>query len=349
MVSIANNKTVVLLQRPTGHAVAGVHVGVKHKELDTSLNEGDILVRNIYVSVDPYLRGRMEVVEGQPVQPFEIDHPFDSFGISEVIESRNSKFPVGTLVTSPFIKWEERSVVPVNATSILTVLPPEVRDSTIPLSAYISVLGMHGFTAYGSLIDIGELKVGETIFISAAAGAIGQLVGQIAKLKGLRVIGSTSSDAKAEFLRQELKFDVAINYKKGSLVESLRAAAPEGVDIYYDNVGGDLLDAALEVIKPHGRILACGMVSGYNTKEGYAYKNLFRIVTKRLTIKGFLVQEFDPALQERFAKDVRTWLLNGDIRYKEDITEGLEAAPEAFVGIFEGKNVGKAVVKIADL
>jgi NADPH-dependent curcumin reductase CurA len=206
-----------------------------------------------------------------------------------------------------------------------------------------------GFTAYGSLIAIGEPKAGETIFISAAAGAIGQLVGQIAKLKGLRVIGSTSSDAKAEFLRQELKFDVAINYKKGSLVESLRAAAPEGIDIYYDNVGGDLLDAALEVIKPHGRILACGMVSGYNTKEGYAYKNLFRIVTKRLTIKGFLVQEFDPALQERFAKDVRTWLLNGDIRYKEDITEGLEAAPEAFVGIFEGKNVGKAVVKIADL
>lgn len=200
------------------------------------------------------------------------------------------------------------------------------------------------------MIDIGEPKAGETIFISAAAGAIGQLVGQIAKLKGLRVIGSTSSDAKAEFLQRELGFDVVINYKKGNLVQLLReAAGPAGIDIYYDNVGGEILDATLEVIKDHGRILACGMVSSYNSKDGYNYKNLFRIVLKRLTIKGFLVLEFGQALQERFEKDVQTWLLNGDIRYKEDITEGLDNAPEAFVGIFEGKNVGKAVIKIADL
>ncbi|KAF9358046.1 hypothetical protein BGX26_002567 [Mortierella sp. AD094] len=345
----ANNKSVVLLQHPTDYAVAGVHVGVQHKELNTRLNEGDILLRNLYVSVDPYLRGRMVGLKDSYIPSYEIHGAFDSYGISEVVETKNTKFPVGTLVTSPFIRWEEQTVLPSSIAKDLTILPAEVRDSKIPLSAYIGVLGMPGFTAYGSLLDIGQPKAGETIYISAASGAVGQLVGQIARLKGLRVVGSVGSDDKVDYLLKELKFDAAFNYKKGKIVSSLRAAAPEGIDIYYDNVGGEALEAALGVLKPHGRIIACGMVSGYNSDEGYNVKNLFQIVAKRLAIKGFSVLDFNEELNERFRKDVTEWFLNGDIVYKEDITEGLEDAPEAFVGLFQGKNFGKALVKIADL
>lgn len=199
------------------------------------------------------------------------------------------------------------------------------------------------------MLEIGQPKAGETIFISAASGAVGQLVGQIAKLKGLRVVGSAGSDQKVEFLLKELKFDAAFNYRKGNILESLRAAAPEGIDIYYDNVGGETLEAALDVLKTHGRIVVCGMISGYNTNESYHVKNLIQILLKRLTIKGFVVAEFNEEVKRSFQKDVTAWLLEDKIVYREDITEGLENAPEAFVGIFEGKNFGKAVVKIADL
>ncbi|KAF9426315.1 hypothetical protein BGZ76_002816 [Entomortierella beljakovae] len=346
---VKSNKSVVFIKHVEGPVTARTHVDVQHKDINTQLGEGDILLRNLYVSLDPYLRGRMVGLKDSYVPSFEISDAFDSYGISEVIETKNPKFPVGTLVTGPFTRWEEYTVLPTSSSSTLVILPEAVRNSKIPLSAYIGVLGMPGFTAYGGLLDIGQPKAGETIYISAASGAVGQLVGQIAKLKGLRVIGSAGSDDKVEFLLKELKFDVAFNYKKGKIVDSLRAAAPEGIDIYYDNVGGESLEAALHVLRLHGRVIVCGMVSGYNTDDTYHVKNLVLISSKRLTIKGFLVLEFSQELQQRFNKDVTGWFLNGDIVYKEDITNGLDDAPEAFVGLFDGKNFGKALVKIADL
>ena len=208
---------------------------------------------------------------------------------------------------------------------------------------------LQGLTAYSSLKIIGQPKAGETIFISAASGAVGQLVGQIAKRLGLRVVGSAGSDSKVEYLLKELKFDAAFNYKTGNILENLKAAAPEGVDIYYENVGGETLEAALEVMNTHGRIVACGMISQYNTQSPYGVRNLTNIVGKRLTMRGFIVSDFAAECGADFAKDVGSWLVNGEIIYKEDIAVGLDNAPDAFVGMLQGKNFGKQVVKIADL
>ncbi|KAF9109680.1 hypothetical protein BGX27_007352, partial [Mortierella sp. AM989] len=206
-----------------------------------------------------------------------------------------------------------------------------------------------GMTAYSSLKIIGQPKAGETIFISAASGAVGQIVGQISKKLGLRVVGSAGSDQKVEYLLKELKFDAAFNYKKGSIVENLRAAAPEGVDIYYENVGGETLEAALEVMNTNGRIVACGMISTYNTTNPYGVPNLFHFVAKRLTMRGFIVSDFVEECAADFAKDMGSWLAKGEIIYKEDIADGIDSAPDAFVGMLQGKNFGKQVVKIADL
>lgn len=205
------------------------------------------------------------------------------------------------------------------------------------------------FFPYSSLKIIGQPKKGETIFISAAAGAVGQLVGQLAKHQGLRVIGSVGSDDKVDYLVNELKFDAAFNYKKGDVLENLKRLAPEGIDIYYENVGGVQLEAALEVMNTHGRVVACGMISQYNTQTPYGIRNLTHVIGKRITIRGFIVSDFAAECGADFARDVGSWLVKQEIIYKEDITEGIENAPKAFIGMLQGHNFGKAVVKIADL
>ncbi|KAF9173298.1 hypothetical protein BGX20_003614, partial [Mortierella sp. AD010] len=206
-----------------------------------------------------------------------------------------------------------------------------------------------GRTAYCSLIDIGKPKAGETIYISAACGGVGQLVGQISKLLGLKVIGSAGSDEKVDYLIKTLKFDAAFNYKKGNIVESLRAAAPEGINIYYDNVGGETLEAALEVLNRFGRVVLCGMSSIYNKATPYGIKNIILAILKSLKLEGFGASQFSDELEEQFFKDVKSWLENGDITYKEDITEGLDSTPEAILGMLQGKAFGKAIIKVADL
>jgi len=204
-------------------------------------------------------------------------------------------------------------------------------------------------TAYASLKVIGQPKAGETIFVSAASGAVGQLVGQMAKKMGLRVVGSAGSDDKVAYLLDELKFDAAFNYKKnGTILENLRRAAPEGIDIYYENVGGETLEAALECMNVKGRIIACGMISQYNTQQPYGIRNLSHVVAKRITMQGFIASDFVSHAEE-FAKDVGGWLVKKEIIYREDVAEGIESSPEAFVGMLKGKNFGKQVVKIADL
>ncbi|KAG0310466.1 hypothetical protein BGZ99_000365 [Dissophora globulifera] len=343
---MVQNKSVIFLASPTEYPVPGEHFAVETRELNAELKENDVLVRNLYLSLDPYMRGRMRDSHVKSYVPsYPIGQPVSGGGVSEVTESKNPAFPIGSIVTG-MVGWEEYTLV--SGGQGLRVIP-NARDSKIPLSAYIGVLGMPGMTAYSSLKIIGQPKAGETIFISAAAGAVGQLVGQMAKKLGLRVIGSVGSDDKLDFLLKELKFDAAFNYKKGSILDNLKAAAPQGIDIYYENVGGEQLEAALDVLNIHGRIVACGMISQYNTPNPYGVKNLMNIVGKRITMRGFIVSDFAEQCGADFAKDVGTWLVKGEIVYKEDIAVGLDNAPDAFVGMLQGKNFGKQVVKVADL
>ncbi|KAG0004283.1 hypothetical protein BGZ79_009773 [Entomortierella chlamydospora] len=341
---MVQNKSVTFLKYPQEYPVPGEHFAVETNELHVELKEGDVLLRNLYISLDPYMRGKMRNAKSYTAG-FQIGKTMDASGVSEVIESKNATFPVGTVVTG-FVGWEQYSVIS-GAQGLRPIANP--RNPKIPLSSYVGVLGMPGLTAYSSLKIIGQPKSGETIFISAASGAVGQIVGQISKRLGLRVVGSAGSDEKVDFLLKELKFDAAFNYKKGSILENLRAAAPEGVDIYFENVGGETLEAALEMMNTHGRIIACGMISVYNTTAPYGVRNLFHIIGKRITIRGFIVSDFAQECGADFAKDVGSWLANGDIIYKEDIADGIDNAPDAFVGMLQGKNFGKQVVKIADL
>ncbi|KAF9903021.1 hypothetical protein EC991_004272 [Linnemannia zychae] len=341
---MVQNKSAVFLKYPTEYPVTGEHMEIQSKELTAELKENDVLLRNLYFSLDPYMRGRMRNAKSY-VPGFQIGEAMSGYGISEVIESKNDAYPVGAIV-SGLTGWQEYSVIP--GASGLRVLPG-ARESPIPLSAHLGVLGMPGLTAYASLKIIGEPKAGETIFVSAAAGAVGQLVGQMAKKLGLRVVGSAGSDDKVDYLINDLKFDAAFNYKKnGTILENLKKAAPEGIDIYYENVGGETLEAALEVMNLKGRVIACGMISQYNTQQPYGIRNLHHFVSKRITMRGFIVSDF-VGESAAFAKDVGSWLVNKEIIYREDIAEGIEASPEAFVGMLKGKNFGKQVVHIADL
>ncbi|KAF9179742.1 hypothetical protein BGZ51_006566 [Haplosporangium sp. Z 767] len=339
------NKSVIFLKHPTEFPVPGEHFDVQTKDLTVNLSAKDVLLRNLYVSVDPYMRGRMRNTDKSYIGGFQIGQPLNGYGVAEVIESKNDAFPVGTVVAG-FVGWEEYTVAP-GAQGLRAI--SDARNPKIPLSSYLGVLGMPGLTAYSSLKIIGQPKAGETIFISAASGAVGQLVGQIAKRQGLRVVGSVGADDKVEYLLKDLKFDAAFNYKKGDILENLKAAAPEGIDIYFENVGGETLEAALEVMNTHGRVIACGMISQYNTQTPYGVRNLPHIVTKRITMRGFIASDFQKECGADFVKDLGSWLAKGEIIYKEDITDGIENAPDSFVGMLKGKNFGKQIVKIADL
>ncbi|GJJ73507.1 hypothetical protein EMPS_05865 [Entomortierella parvispora] len=342
-----SNKTVVFRKTPSEYPVAGEHLDVETRELVTDLKENEVLTRNLFLSADPYLRGRMRPSPSY-IPGYVIGSPLDSYGVAEVVSSKNPAYPVGTIIYGT-VRWEEYSVISADRISSFEILP-KARElaSRIPLSNYVGVAGMPGQTAYSSLKAVAKPKAGETIYISAASGAVGQLVGQLAKLQGLRVVGSAGSDAKVEYLLKELKFDAAFNYKNGSVLESLREAAPEGIDIYYDNVGAEHLEAALEVLNKYGRVVACGQIADYNTKTPYGVKNLMYIVAKSLRVEGFLVTDYTRERKD-FLNEISQSILNGDIIYKEDITDGLDKAPEALIGIFHGKNFGKAVIKIADL
>jgi hypothetical protein len=301
-----------------------------------ALQDGMVLVRNLYMSVDPYMRGRMN--EGKSYVPgFELGKPLDGGGIGEVIESRAKEFKPGDIVVSNF-GWRE----------YFSASPKELRAverGIQPLSVYLGALGMTGMTAWIGL-RLAELKSGETIFISGAAGAVGNVAGQLAKIKGCRVIGTAGSEEKLLFLRNECGFDGAFNYKTGPIGKQLNSEAPDGIDVYFDNVGGEFLEAALSELRLHGRIIACGGISGYNDKKlRPGPPNLFNMITKRLTMKGMIVRDWLD-LQAEFEKEVGSYLLAGKLKNKETVVNGIEKAVEAFIGLFAGKNVGKMVVKL---
>jgi NADPH-dependent curcumin reductase CurA len=300
-------------------------------------DRGELLVRNRWMSVDPYMRGRMRDARSY-VTPFELGAPLEGGAVGEVVASGDERFAVGQTVRHQ-LGWREYALVPADQARA-------VDPDLAPPSAYLGVLGMPGLTAYVGLLDIAELRDGDVVFVSAAAGAVGSLAGQIARLHGSRVIGSAGSADKVSYLKDELGFDEAFNYRDGSAQELLGAAAPGGIDVYFDNVGGDQLEAAIGCLRELGRIALCGAVSMYNaTSAPPGPRNLPLAVGRRLTLRGFIVTDH-AARYPDFIRDVSGWLREGQIRYRETVVEGIEHAPDAFIGLLRGENVGKMVVRI---
>jgi NADPH-dependent curcumin reductase CurA len=302
--------------------------------------DGDVLVRNLYMSVDPYMRGRM-MDRKSYVPPFQIGEPLKAGVVGQVAESNNPNLKPGQIVTG-MLDWAQYTLVK-GGTGLMPIPP-----TNVPLSYYLGVLGMPGMTAYVGLLDIGKPKQGETVYVSAAAGAVGQIVGQLAKMQGCRVVGSAGDDAKVAWLTEEAGYDAAFNYKTvSSLNDALAEHCPKGIDVYFENVGGAMLDAVLTRMNMRGRIVACGMISQYNLEKPEGVRNLMMVVGNRLLIQGFIVSDHFDRLPQ-FIQQMSGWLAEGKVTYREDVAEGIENAPAAFIGMLKGENFGKQVVKIAD-
>ena len=298
--------------------------------------DGQVLVRNLYMSVDPYMRARMH--EDAYMAPFQPGHALSGGAVGEVVQSQASGLSSGDIVSSMY-GWREYFVA--DAKEVRRIERP-----VQPLSAHLGVLGGTGLSAWVGL-NLVDVKAGDRVFVSGAAGAVGNVAGQLAKLRGCFVVGSAGSEAKTRMLRDELGFDAAINYRDGDLPGQLRAAAPEGIDVYFDNVGGEHLEAAISIMRPHGRISVCGAISTYNDERpSPGPRNLFQIVAKRLTIRGFMVTDSLDQMP-RFLAEVTPLVAAGKLISKETVIEGIDRAPEAFIDMLRGRNVGKMLVKLA--
>ena len=297
---------------------------------------GEVLVENVFMSVDPYMRGRMREAWG----PGDV---LEGGAVGRVLESDFDGLQAGDFV-SHGMGWREHATMPGKACS-------KVDPDLAPLQAYLGVMGMPGLTAYGGLLVTGQYKDGETVFVSAASGAVGSVVGQIARIKGSEhVIGSAGSAAKVTMLKQDFGFSHAFNYKEADILGELRAGAPSGLDIYFENVGGLQLEAALTHMRPYGRIPICGMIAHYNDGDAITPgpRNLTETIYKFVTMSGFVVSAFGH-LQPQFLKDMSGWIKAGDLKYQETIFDGIHSAPEAFIGLFSGANEGKMLVQLADV
>jgi hypothetical protein len=330
------SREIRLSARPVGVPAAG-----DFALAETSLaapGEGEVLVRNKFMSVDPYMRGRM-YDRPSYVPPFAIGEALQGGAVGVVEESRSDKLKKGDIVMSMF-GWREAFVAPAAALEKLDV------PGGVPMEAFLGVLGMPGLTAWAGLTQIGKPKPGDVVFVSGAAGAVGSIVGQVAKLKGCTVVASAGSDEKCAWLKG-LGIDHVINYRTcGNLLEAVRAAAPKGIDIYFDNVGGEHLEVAIEVARPFARLIECGMISAYNdTDPTPGPRNIIQVVGKSLTIRGFIVIEFN-GLRGDFLAEVGPWIRQGKLKWQETVLEGIAEAPNAFIGLFEGKNTGKMLVKL---
>lgn len=306
------------------------------------IQEGQVLAKTIYFSLDPTNRIWMSDID-QYMEPVEIGDIMRAGGSLAIVEE--SKVPhvkVGDIVQGGMHGgWQEYFIIPGEEAAAIPLV------ESIPLTALISVLGFTGPTAYFGFLDIGQPKKGETVVVSAAAGAVGSIVCQIAKIKGCRVVGIAGSDEKCNWLKDDLKVDEVINYKKDDILESLKEKCPEGIDIYFENVGGETLDAALTLMNNYGRIPVCGLISMYNDWETPGPKMFRNILMKRLTVKGFLVSDY----LDRYAESLESlseWMAEGKIQYKVDIVEGIENAPSAVNKLFTGENTGKLVIKVSD-
>ncbi|GES73056.1 NADPH-dependent oxidoreductase 2-alkenal reductase [Rhizophagus clarus] len=346
--TVVTNKGVILKAIPEEIPNVDEHFELTHRTIDIknlNLGENEIFLRNLYLSLDPYIRFTLKKPD---LDHIKVDTPIankvpvgqviSGLGVSEVVKTNNPNYKIGDLVYGP-IGWEEYSHIKSDVAPTFSPVNKELLND-IPLNYHASFLRMGGLTSYASLMAIGKPKEGETIYISAAAGSTGQLVGQIAKIKGLKVIGSTGSDEKVDFLLNELKFDAAFNYKKVDLDKTLSEYCPNGIDIYYENVGGETLEIVLNHCNQFARIVVCGMISQYNItnpKKKYGVKTLENIFLKSISMQGFLVMEYlGTDIQKEFEKDIVEWIKSDKIFYKENMIDGIENTAKGFVDIFNG-------------
>ena len=336
------NRRVVLKSRPVGEP--------KLSDFDIveapipSPADGEILCRTIWLSLDPYMRGRMNDVKSYTA-PVEVGGVMVGGTVSEVLESRHPSFRVGDFVLG-YGGWQTHHVARAGATPG-PFGPLKLDPQVAPLSTALGVLGMPGMTAYVGLLDIGRPKPGETVVVSAAAGAVGSAVGQIARIKGCRAVGVAGSPEKCQFVVKELGFDACVSYRSADLFAELKAACPGGIDVYFDNVGGDVLKTVLRLVNPFARIPLCGIISQYNATDLPPGPNMAPFLVNRLTLRGFIVSDHVDRLGD-FLRDCSAWVREGRLKYREDIAEGLDTAPRAFIGLLRGQNLGKQLVKISD-
>ena len=331
------SREIHLRSRPHGLPTAD-NFALVNVEVSAPSGPDQVLIRNRFISVDPYMRGRMRDTRSY-TPPFGLDEPLTGGAVGEVVSSTSDQFAEGDFVLHMF-GWREYALAEPRQ---LTKVDP----SLAPLQSYLGVLGMPGMTAYVGLLDIGKPQPGETVFVSGAAGAVGSEVCQIAKIQGCRVVGSTGSQVKARWLEEVAGVDVAINYKEtNNLRRELKKACPDGIDVYFENVGGVHLEAALQYMNNSGRIAVCGMISMYNaTSAQPGPANLALMIGRRLKMQGFIVSDH---LERRddFLRDVSGWMREGKLKWEETILEGIESTPEAFIGLFHGENLGKMLVRV---
>ncbi|WP_179009964.1 NADP-dependent oxidoreductase [Winogradskyella forsetii] len=329
--------TILLKNRPEGKPTLS-DFEFKKEDTELSCSDGELILETLYVSVDPYLRGRMSDAKSY-VEPFELGKPIHSLIIADVIESKNDNFSKGDHVRG-MLDWKTKQV---SKGEGLTKVDPSKAD----LSAYLGILGMTGLTAYCGLTQIGKPEKGETLVVSGAAGAVGSVVGQIGKIKGLRVIGIAGTDEKVEMLKSKFGFDAGINYNTtDDMRAAIKEAAPDGVDVYWDNVGGEISDAVLFNINKFSRTINCGAIAVYNKTETPKSVSVRPFLIKNSALmQGFIVANYEDKFQEA-TKALSNWLAEDKLTYSETIVEGFENIPQAFIDLFDGKNSGKMVVKL---
>jgi NADPH-dependent curcumin reductase len=333
------NRQIILAKRPEGDIKDS---DFSYRESTVPTPAGDeVLVRNLILSLDPAMRGWMTDRKSY-MPPVPLDGPMRGATISKVVASNDPDFQPGDLVRA-LGGWQDYAVV--RKEDRLMKVPDGL---PIPLTTHLSVLGITGLTAYFGLLEVGLPKEGETVVVSTAAGAVGSIVAQIAKIKGCRVVGLTGSDDKCAWIKDELGCDVAINYKSGNVEEALQAACPKGIDVYFDNVGGEILNACLGLINYEGRVVLCGAIAQYNAIEmPPGPSNYLNLLTRSARMEGFIVTKFlDRAMEA--GMQLGQWLMEGKLKYREDIVDGLENAPNAIQRLFDGSNQGKLIVRIAD-
>lgn len=329
------NRQIVLASRPRGMASTS-NFGVRETTIPHA-KEGEVVVKALYISVDPYMRGRMEDRPSY-LPPFQINCPPNGGVVAKVVESKNPRFQEGDIVHG-FLEWSEYSVSD-------GIELQKIDASSVPASAYLGVLGIPGLSAYFGLLDVGQIKKGETVVVSGAAGGVGSCAVQIAKIKGCRVVGIVGSEQKMRYLTEELKIDAAVNYKDPNFAEKLKAACPKGVDVYFDNVGEDVTNVVCTQLNKFARVVMCGQISIYNLeKPGTGLQNLFTIMVQSVTVRGFLVLDYMNRFPEAF-QQMGQWMKEGKLQYKETVSHGIESLPGAFVGLFSGQNTGKQIVKV---
>lgn len=299
------------------------------------VGEGMVRIENRWLSVDPYMRGRMNDVKSY-VPPFEVGAPLQGGAVGKVVESRSPDLAVGDTVFH-MLGWREQAS---GEAKHFTKIPA----MGVPDEQWLGNLGLTGATAYFGLLRVAEAKEGDIVFVSAAAGAVGSAVVQIAKARGMTVIGSAGGEEKCAWVR-ELGADAAINYKAGSVVKQLMDAAPEGIDVYFDNVGGDHLDAAFAAARNNARFAICGMIEDYNTGSNHSFRYIMRVIAARIRMQGFIYTDFMAEMPD-FYRDMGGWVASGQVRSRETVRDGIEAAPQAFLDLFSGANIGKMLVRL---